>query len=55
MKMILILLFLLDFWLCIFKFGKCKELTKELSEKLMPVACLPDRWWDCWVSEDEKK
>ena len=37
------------------KFGKCKELKKELSEKLMPVAWLPDRWWDCWMSEDEKK
>ena len=21
----------------------------------MPVVWLPDRWWDCWVSEDEKK
>ena len=35
------------------KFRKCKELKKELSEELMPVAWHPDRWWD-W-SEDENK
>ena len=35
------------------KFRKRKELKKELSEELMPVAWHPDRWWD-W-SEDEKK
>ena len=21
----------------------------------MPVACHPNRWWDCCMSEDEKK
>ena len=28
------------------KFRKRKELKKELSEELMPVAWHPDRWWD---------
>ena len=37
------------------KFEKRKELKKELSEELMPVAWHPNRWWDWCVSEDEKK
>ena len=36
------------------KFGKRKELEKELSE-LMPVVWHPDRWWDWCMSKDEKK
>ena len=36
MKMMLILLFLSDFWLGILKLKK--KLKKELSEKLIPVA-----------------
>ena len=36
------------------KFRKRKEL-KELSEKLMPIAWHPNRWWDWCMSEDEKK
>ena len=37
------------------KFEKYKELKKELSEELMPVAWHPDRWWDWCMSENEKK
>ena len=37
------------------KFKKGKAFKKELSEKLMPVALHPSRWWDWCVSEDEKK
>ena len=37
------------------KFRKRKKLRKELSEELMPVAWHPNRWWNCCVSEDEKK
>ena len=41
MKMILILLFLSDFWI---KFEKGKALKKELNEELMAVAWHPKRW-----------
>ena len=37
------------------KFRKRKELKKELSEELMRVAQYRDRWWDWYMSEDEKK
>ena len=37
------------------EFRKRKELKKELSEELMPVARHPDRWWDWCMSEDEKE
>ena len=37
------------------KFEKRKELKKKISEELMPLAWHPKRWWDCYVSEDEKK
>ena len=37
------------------KFEKHKAFKKELNEELMPVAWHPNRWWDWWVSEDEKK
>ena len=37
------------------KFEKCKELKKNVTEELMPVAWHPNRWWDWCVSEDEKK
>ena len=36
------------------RFGKRKELIKALSEKLMPVAWHPDRWFDRYMSKDEK-
>ena len=39
MKMMLILLFLSDFWLGILKLKK--ELKKELSEKLIPKRGIP--------------
>ena len=37
------------------KFKKYKKFKKELSEKLMPVAWHPNRWWDWCMSEYEKK
>ena len=35
------------------KFGKRKELNKELNEELMLVVLHPKRWWDWSVSEAE--
>ena len=37
------------------KFEKRKALKKELNEELILVAWHSKRWWDWWVSEDEKK
>ena len=38
MKMIVILLFLLDFWLGILNLKKRKALKRKISEELMPIA-----------------
>ena len=32
-----------------------KKLMKNISEKLMPIASHPKKWWNFCVSEDEKK
>ena len=48
-----IILIRLLFWYS--KFEKRKELKKQLSEELMPVAWHPNRQWDSCMSEDEKK
>ena len=37
------------------KFEKRKKLKKELNEELMTVAWHPNRWWDWYMSKDEKK
>ena len=37
------------------KFEKRKELKKELSEELMPVAWHTNRWWVWCMPEDQKK
>ena len=37
------------------KFEKHKAIKKDLSKELMPVAWHPTRWWDWYLSEDEKK
>ena len=55
MKKILILLFLSDFWLGIVNLKKRKALKKKISEELMKTAWHPKRWWNCCVSENEKK
>ena len=34
---------------------KLEKLKKKLDEELMRVAWHPNRWWDCCVSDDEKK
>ena len=52
-KMILILLFLSDFWLGIL--NSKNALKKELNEELMPIAWHLKRWWNFCVSKDEKK
>ena len=51
--MILILLFLPDFWLGILKLKNTKHL-KNISE-LMPTVWHPKRWWNFCMSENEKK
>ena len=53
--MILVLLFMSDFWLGILNLKNAKYLEKELNEELISVAWHPNRWWDWCVSEDEKK
>ena len=55
MKKILILLFLSDFWLGIVNLKKRKALKKKISEELMKIAWHPKRWWNCCMSENEKK
>ena len=37
------------------KFEKCNELKEKISEELMPTALHPKKWWDWYVSENEKK
>ena len=50
-RVILILLFMSDFWLAVVDLKN----TKHLSEELIPVAWYPKRWWTFYVSEDETK
>ena len=52
MKMILILLFLSNFWLSILN-SKNTTLKKKKKE-LIPIACHPKRWWNFCLTEDEK-
>ena len=37
------------------KFKKRKALKKKISKKLMPVVWQRKRWWNFYMSEDEKK
>ena len=55
MKMILILLFLTDFWLELLALKNVKHFKKMISEELIPIVWHPKRWWNFCVSEDEKK
>lgn len=50
-RVILILLFMSDFWLAVVDLKN----TKHLSEELIPVAWYPRRWWTFYMSEDETK
>ena len=52
--MILILLFLPDFWFGILNLKNAKHL-KSLNEELIPIALHPKKWWNVCMSEDEKK
>ena len=36
-------------------FKKRKILQKKISEELMSIAWHPRRWWNFFMSEDEKK
>ena len=54
MKMILILLFLSDFWLGILNLKNVKNLKRNISKELMPIAWHSKRRWNFCVSEDEK-
>ena len=57
MKMILILLFLSDFWHGIINLKTVKHLKnkKKITEKLMPIEWHSKTWWNFCMSEDEKK
>ena len=52
--MILILLFLPDFWLGILSLKNAKHL-KNLNEELIAIESHPKKWWNVCMSEDEKK
>ena len=54
MKMILIPLFISDFWLGLINLKHAKHL-KKISEELMPIAWNPKRWWNFCMLEVEKK
>ena len=55
MKIILMLLFLSDFWLSIVNLKKRKSLKKELNKESMLVVCHPKKWLNFSMSKDEKK
>ena len=54
MKMILLLLFLSEFWLGILILKNEKQL-KNISEELMPIAWHPKKWLNFCISKDERK
>ena len=54
MKMILILLFLSDFWLGIFNLKNAKHF-KKICEEPISIAWDPKRWWTFCMLEDKKK
>ena len=37
------------------RFRHLKTLEKDICKELIPVAWHPTSWWDCCMSEDEKK
>ena len=56
MKMILVLLFLSDFWLGILNLENAKNnKKKKITEELMPIVWYPTRWWSFCVPQDKKK
>ena len=55
MKIILMLLFLSDFWLSIVNLKKLKSLKKELNKESMLVVRHPKKWLNFCMSKDEKK
>ena len=55
MKIILMLLFLSDFWLSIVNLKKRKSLKKELNKESMLVVRHPKKWLNFCMSKDEKK
>ena len=55
MKMILKLLFMSKFWAGVINLKNANHLKKDISKELMHVAWHSTRWWDCCMSENEKK
>ena len=55
MKIILMLLFLSDFWLSIVNLKKRKSLKKELNKESMLVVRHPKKWLNFCMPKDEKK
>ena len=55
MKMILILLFMSDFWLGLMNLKNAKHLKKKITKELMPIAWHLKRWWNFCLLENEKK
>ena len=57
MKIILVLLFLSDFWLGILNLenAKNKKKKKKITEELMPIVWYLNRWWSFCVPQDKKK
>ena len=51
----LFILLLSDFWLDILNFENAKNLKKKISERLIPIAWHPRRWWNFCTLQDEKK
>ena len=56
MKIILVLLFLSDFWLGILNLENAKnKKKKKITEELMPIVWYLNRWWSFCVPQDKKK
>ena len=55
MKMILKLLFMSEFCLGIVDLEKSKDLNKDINKELMLIMWDPRRYWNFFMTEDEKK
>ena len=53
--MIMILLFMSDFWLGAANLKKWRVLEKQKNEKRMSITQHPKRWRNCCMHEDQKK
>ena len=55
MKMTLKLLFMSEFCLGIVNLEKAKDLNKDINKELMLIMWDPRRYWNFFMTEDEKK